>query len=50
MHKFFTGSLERPKNVTKEFYTKQEAAELEKRAAQEETEQNSAGHYRRRAL
>ena len=35
--------LERPKNVTKEFYTKEEAAELEKRAATEETEQTTPG-------
>jgi len=35
--------LERPKNVTKEFYTKEEAAEMEKRAAAEETEQTTPG-------
>ena len=35
--------LERPKNVTKEFYTKEEAAEMEKRAATEETEQTTPG-------
>jgi hypothetical protein len=35
--------LERPKNVTKEFYTKEEAAEMEKRAAVEETEQTTPG-------
>ena len=44
---FWTNStytpLERPKNVTKEFYTKEEAAELEKRAAAEETEQTVPG-------
>jgi len=35
--------LERPKNVTNEFYTKEEAAEMEKRAAAEETEQTTPG-------
>src|SRR6059058_1891737 len=35
--------LERPKNVTKEFYTKEEAAEMEKRAAAQETEQTAPG-------
>jgi hypothetical protein len=44
---FWTNStyapLERPKNVTKEFYTKEEAAEMEKRAAAEETEQTTPG-------
>lgn len=44
---FWTNSsytpLERPKNVTKEFYTKEEAAEIEKRAAERETEQTVPG-------
>ena len=44
---FWTNStytpLERPKNVTKEFFTKEEAAEREKRAAEEETEQTEPG-------
>jgi hypothetical protein len=44
---FWTNStyspLERPKNVTKEFYTKEEAAEMEKQAATEETEQTTPG-------
>ena len=35
--------LERPKDVTKEFYTRAEAAELAKRAAAEETEQTDPG-------
>jgi hypothetical protein len=35
--------LERPANVTKEFYTKEELAEVEKRAAQQETEQTTPG-------
>ena len=35
--------LERPKNVTKEFFTKEEAAEMEKRAAAEETAQTVPG-------
>ena len=35
--------LERAKNVTKEFYTKEEAAENMKRAAQEEGEQTTPG-------
>ncbi len=35
--------LERPKNVTKEFYTLQEAAEIMKRAAANETEQTEPG-------
>src|SRR5437762_10574694 len=35
--------LERPNNVSKEFYTKQEALELEKKAAQQETEQTIPG-------
>ncbi len=35
--------LERPKDVTKEFYTRQEAAELAKRAAAEESEQTDPG-------
>jgi hypothetical protein len=35
--------LERPQNVTKEFYTKEEAAEMEKRAAAQETEQTVPG-------
>jgi hypothetical protein len=44
---FWTNSsyspLERPKNVTKEFYSKEEALELEKKAAEQETEQTVAG-------
>jgi hypothetical protein len=44
---FWTNStytpLERPKNVTKEFFTKEEAAEIERRAAEEETEQTVSG-------
>jgi hypothetical protein len=44
---FWTNStytpLERPKNITKEFFTKEEAAELEKRAADEESEQTEPG-------
>ena len=44
---FWTNStytpLERPRNVTKEFFTKEEAAEIEKRAAEEETEQTVPG-------
>lgn len=35
--------LERPKNVTKEFYTKEEAAELEKRLAAEDAAQTEPG-------
>ena len=35
--------LERPNNITKEFYTKEEAAEIEKRAATEEGEQTEPG-------
>jgi hypothetical protein len=35
--------LERPKNVTKEFYTKEEAAEVEKREAAEEAAQTAPG-------
>ncbi|MBI2150656.1 MAG: hypothetical protein HYU27_08645, partial [Acidobacteria bacterium] len=35
--------LERPNNVTKEFYTKEEAAEAEKRAAARESEQTAPG-------
>src|SRR5262245_48963272 len=35
--------LERPKGVTKEFYTEQEAREVEKRAAQTEGEQTTPG-------
>lgn len=35
--------LERPKNVTKEFYTKEEAAELEKRAAADDSAQTEPG-------
>ena len=35
--------LERPKDVNKEFYTREEAAELAKRAAAEETEQTEPG-------
>jgi len=44
---FWTNStytpLERPKDVTKEFYTKEEAAEIVKRAAQRESEQTEPG-------
>src|SRR5205823_10216377 len=44
---FWTNStytpLERPANVTKEFYTKEEAAEIEKHAAEQETEQTVPG-------
>ena len=44
---FWTNStytpLERPKDVTKAFFTKEEAAEMEKRAAAEETEQTEPG-------
>src|SRR6267142_7186564 len=35
--------LERPKNVTKEFFTREEAAEREKKAATQETEQTTPG-------
>jgi len=35
--------LERPKNVAKEFYTREEAAEVEKRAAAAESEQTEPG-------
>jgi len=35
--------LERPRNVSKEFYTREEALELEKKAADEETEQTVPG-------
>jgi hypothetical protein len=35
--------LERPKNVTKEFFTREEALELAKRAAAEESEQTEPG-------
>ena len=35
--------LERPKDVTKEFYTKEEAARLEEQAAERETEQTEPG-------
>jgi hypothetical protein len=35
--------LERPRNVTKEFYTKEEALEAEKRAASQEAEQTVPG-------
>ena len=35
--------LERPKDVTKEFYSREEAAELAKRAAADETEQTEPG-------
>ena len=51
---FWTNStytpLERPKDVTKEFYTREEVALIEKRAAAAETEQTDAGHDRGRAL
>jgi len=44
---FWTNSsyspLERPKNVTKEFYSREEALELEKKAAEQETEQTAPG-------
>lgn len=44
---FWTNStytpLERPANVNKEFYTKEEAAEIEKHAAQQESEQTTPG-------
>jgi hypothetical protein len=44
---FWTNStyvpLERPKGVTKEFYTEEEAKEMEKRAAQAEAEQTTPG-------
>jgi len=44
---FWTNStytpLERPKNVSKEFYTREEALELEKKSAEEETEQTVPG-------
>jgi hypothetical protein len=44
---FWTNSsyspLERPQNVNKEFYTREEALELEKKAASEETEQTAPG-------
>src|SRR6266446_5945752 len=44
---FWTNStytpLERPGNVTKEFYTKEEAAAIEKRAAAQESEQTEPG-------
>jgi len=44
---FWTNSsyspLERPKNVTKEFYSREEALELEKKAAEQETEQTVPG-------
>ena len=35
--------LERPKNVTKEFYSKEEAAEIEKRAAADDSAQTEPG-------
>ena len=35
--------LERPKNVTKEFFTREEALEVAKRAAAEESEQTEPG-------
>jgi hypothetical protein len=35
--------LERPRNVNKEFYTKEEALEREKKAAQQESEQTAPG-------
>jgi hypothetical protein len=35
--------LERPQNVNKEFFTKEEALELEKKAAEQETEQTTPG-------
>ena len=44
---FWTNStytpLERPNNVTKEFYTNEEAVEVEKRAAERESEQTEPG-------
>ncbi len=44
---FWTNStytpLERPKGITKDFFTKEEAAEIERRAAAEETEQTVPG-------
>jgi hypothetical protein len=44
---FWTNStytpLERPRNVTKEFYTKEEAAVIEKQAAAQESEQTEPG-------
>src|SRR4249919_2630102 len=44
---FWTNStytpLERPDNVTKDLYTPEEAAEVEKRAAEREREQTKAG-------
>src|SRR3989475_12323916 len=44
---FWTNStyvpLERPKGVTKEFYTQEEAREMEKRAAQAEADQTTPG-------
>jgi hypothetical protein len=44
---FWTNStytpLQRPKNVSKEFYTPEEAAEIERRAAARETEQSKPG-------
>ena len=44
---FWTNStytpLQRPSNITKEFYTPEEAAEIEKRAAQRENEQTKPG-------
>jgi hypothetical protein len=47
MQGFWTNStytpLERPKNVTKEFYTPAEAAEVEKRSAARESEQTEPG-------
>jgi hypothetical protein len=36
-------TLERPRNVSKEFYTREEALELEKKATDEETEQTVPG-------
>src|SRR5689334_4221012 len=36
-------SLERPQNVNKEFYTKEEAIELEKKSAEQEVEQTTPG-------
>jgi hypothetical protein len=36
-------SLERPRNVSKEFFTREEALELEKKATEEETEQTVPG-------
>src|SRR3989442_1183959 len=44
---FWTNStyspLERPRNVNKEFYSKEEALEIEKKAAADETEQTVPG-------